>query len=144
MSYNKYSSYSNIKQICEFGKQSEQETLPVIRRFFKDNSILPTSKHFDKWDYISNTKNYELKTRTCSSNEYPTTMITQDKCKIDSVLLFKFTNGLYYIEYNKEQFDKYEIKLFTKYIKPIKYIYININDLIKIEENDNNNNGFID
>jgi hypothetical protein len=144
MSYNKYTSYSNIKKRCEFGKLSEQETLPIIRKFFKDKTIEPTTKHFDKWDYISKTKNYEIKTRTCKYNEYPTTMITQDKCMADSILLFKFTDGLYYIEYNKQQFDKYEIKLFTKYIKPINYIYIDINDLIKIEDINNKSCDFID
>jgi hypothetical protein len=137
-------SKSNVIKRCEFGKKSEEETLPIIRRFFKDETIEPTKKHFDKWDYTSQSKNYELKTRTCKYSEYPTTMITQDKCKIDSILLFKFTDGLYYIEYNKEQFDKYEIKLFTKYIKPINYIYIDIHDLIKIEETNHDDCGFLD
>jgi hypothetical protein len=66
-------------------------------------------------------------------------MIGLDKCEINSILLFKYTDGLYYIEYNKEQFDKYELKKFTKYTELKDYIYIPIKDLIKIEETNNDN-----
>jgi len=140
MSYNiKY----NIVKRCEFGKKSEMEVLPIIKKFFKDELIEPTTKHFDKWDYISKLKNYELKTRTANYKDYPTTMIGLDKCLINSILLFKFVDGLYYIEYNEEQFKKYEVKKFTKYQQKKDYIYIDINDLLLIETYKINND-FLD
>lgn len=138
-----YTFKCNIAKRCEFGKKSEMEVLPIIKKFFNDELIEPTTKHFDKWDYISKSKNYELKTRTCNYKDYPTTMIGTSKCQIDSILLFKFIDGLYYIEYNEEQFKKYEIKKFTKYQQKINYTYIDINDLLLIEKYENNND-FID
>lgn len=135
---------SNFQNRYNIGKQSEEEVLPIIRRFFKDNSIQPTTLKTDRYDYKGLIKNYELKTRTNKYNQYPTTMIGDDKCEVDSVLLFKYTDGLYYIEYNKEQFNKYELKKFTKYTIPKDYIYIPIKDLKKIEENDNINCDFFD
>jgi hypothetical protein len=132
---------SNFQTRYNIGKQSEEEVLPIIRNFFKDNSIQPTTKKTDRYDYKGLIKNYELKTRTNKYNQYPTTMIGLDKCEINSVLLFKYTDGLYYIEYNKEQFDKYELKKFTKYTVPKDYLYIPIKDLMKIENDDC---GFLD
>jgi len=135
---------SNFQTRYNIGKQSEEKILPIIRRFFKDKSIEPTKLKTDRYDYKGLTKNYELKTRTNKYNQYSTTMIGFDKCEINSILLFKYTDGLYYIEYNKEQFDKYELKKFTKYTIPKDYIYIPIKDLIKIEQTSNDNCEFLD
>jgi len=57
---------------------------------------------------------------------------------MNTIFLFYFTDGLYYIEYNKELFDTFEIKDFVrnprygKIDKPKKYIYIPIINLNKI------------
>lgn len=123
---------SNFQKRYTIGKASENEILPIIKQFFKDDTIQPTLNKLDRYDYKSTTKNYELKTRTNKYEDYPTTMIGLDKCEINSILLFKFTDKLMYIEYDEEKFKKYQIKLFTKYIQKKQYIYIDIIDLKEI------------
>lgn len=123
---------SGFQQRYDIGKASENEVLPIIKQFFKDDTIQPTINRLDKWDYISSTKNYELKTRTNKYEDYPTTMIGLDKCETNSILIFKFTDKLMYIEYDKEKFSNYQIKLFTKYCQKKEYIYIPIKDLKEI------------
>lgn len=114
------------------GIQSEKDILPIIQQYFDDN-IIPTTATYDRYDYKGTNYVYELKTRTNEYLKYPTTMISLLKTKqVNSIFLFCFTDGLYYIKYNKEQFDQYEVKKFTKYTKPVDYIYIPITDLIKI------------
>lgn len=125
---------SAFEKRYEFGKLSEEEVLPIIKEFFKDNTIEPTINKKDRYDYKSETKNYELKTRTNKYNDYPSTMIGLDKCEINSILLFKYTDGIYYIEYNEEQFKKYEVKKYTKYYQNKLYIYIPISDLKLIKQ----------
>ena len=58
----------------------------------------------------------ELKTRMNAKNKYPTTMVSQSKVNIAKeypkkkfVFCFKFTDGLYYIQYEKELFDTFEM-----------------------------------
>jgi hypothetical protein len=135
---------SAFQQRYEIGKSSEGEVLPIIKEFFKDNTIEPTINKLDRYDYKSKSKNFELKTRTNKYNDYPTTMIGLDKCEINSILLFKYTDGLYYIEYNEEQFKKYQIKKFTKYVQKKDYIYIPISDLKIIKQTIICNNNICD
>jgi len=123
---------SNFQKRYAIGKASENEILPIIKQFFKDDTIQPTINKLDKYDYKSTTKNYELKTRTNKYNDYPSTMIGLDKCLPNSILLFKFTDKLTYIEYDEEKFKKYQVKLFTKYSQKKQYIYIDILDLKEI------------
>lgn len=135
---------SAFEKRYEFGKSSEEEILPIIKEFFKDNTIEPTINKLDRYDYKSKSKNFELKTRTNKYNDYPTTMIGLDKCEINSILLFKYTDGIYYIEYNEEQFKKYQIKKFTKYVQKKDYIYIPISDLKIIKQTIICNNNICD
>ena len=102
---------SNFQTRYNIGKQSEEEVLPIIRNFFKDNSILPTTKKTDRYDYKGLIKNYELKTRTNKYNQYPTTMIGLDKCEINYFNTFK---GLKKYDVYGLQF----INLVEQYMKP--------------------------
>ena len=113
------------------GKKSEEETLPILRTFF-NRDIQPTEGFYNKYDFGCSKYNYELKTRTCKMNEYPTTMIGLIKCEPKTILIFRFTDAIGYIKYKEDKFKDYEIKLFTKYKEPVKHIYIPIKDLILI------------
>jgi hypothetical protein len=115
-----------------YGKEKESEVLPKIKQFFKDDTIIQSEKRYEKYDY-KGLKLYELKSRDCGLNSYPTTMIPVDKCIKDIILLFNFNDGLYYIEYDETNFSKYEQKRFTLYQQNKMYYYIPNNDLIKIE-----------
>lgn len=114
------------------GKKSESDVLEIIRNYFK-RDIIQTTEKFDKYDFTDDKYFYELKSRTNELNKYPTTMIGSSKLNENAILLFKFTDKLAYIEYNKDKFSSYETKKFTKYKIPQDYIYIPINDLILIE-----------
>ena len=116
-----------------FGKQSEAEILPIIREYFK-REIKQTEEKFNEYDFKDDIYNYELKTRTNLMNAYPTTMTTLNKCKANSILLFKYIDCLAYIEYDEEKFKNYGITKYTRYEDKHKrdHIFIPIKDLIII------------
>lgn len=95
---------------------------------------------FDVFDYYNDEYLVELKTRRNEYNKYPTTMIGLNKI-IEArkelkkcIFCFKFTDGLYYHIFDKN--IDYEIKKGGRSDRgcfEIKdYVYININQLIKI------------
>lgn len=123
---------SGFNQRYIIGKNSEDAVLPKIIKYFA-RDIVQTTDKFDKFDYKCPEYNYELKTRTNCLKQYPTTMIGSNKLTTNSVLLFKFTDCLAYINYDADRFAKYETRFFTKYDEPTSHTYIDIKDLIIIE-----------
>jgi hypothetical protein len=131
MSYNKIELDSYLK--------SELDLLPKLQEYFnKDIQHIKTK--YSPYDYKDDNTYYELKTRNNCLNEYPTTMIGYDKINKDkeTIFLFKYIDGLYYIKYNKDNFKDYNLKLFRRTDRGCKeklkyYIYIPIEDLIKID-----------
>jgi hypothetical protein len=99
----------------KFGKSQEGKILPHIRDFFQ-REIKAYSQEFSKYDFYDDRYNYELKSRTVNKRAYPTTMITFNKLETDKplILLFNFKDKLCYIEYNVEQFSKYEKQMFSR------------------------------
>jgi hypothetical protein len=90
-----------------FGTQKEIEVLDKIRVFFKDDTIKASSYKYSKHDFIG-TSIYELKSRNCSTKAFNTTLLPKTKVipdKENQVFLFNFTDGLYYINYNKNLFE---------------------------------------
>ncbi len=119
-----------------WGTYKETVILPNIRKYF-NKDIIQSPDKFAKHDFFDNETNYEVKSRTNSYRHYPTTMITCDKLIGEKklILLFNFTDGLYYIEYDEEKFKKYQRKLFSRANiswNEKEHIYIDINDLTKI------------
>lgn len=90
-------------------------------------------------DFISDKYIYELKKRNCKKTTYPTTIIGYNKLlyadKQDKpfILLFSFTDGLYYCVYNSDL--KYNVKKFVRhsrsdYIdKRSDYVFIDVDQL---------------
>lgn len=122
---------------CKLGLENEIKVLPIINEYFKDN-IKHIENKYSKFDYKGNQYLYELKTRNNENNKYPTTILPKDKLCDNLILLFSFSNGLYYIKYEKEVFDKFECKIFKRSYRGIhdvekEYIYIPITKLIKIK-----------
>lgn len=98
-----------------FGTTSEVNTLSAIQSF--DSTIQRNTNRYALFDYSGNNVNVELKTRNNAKDKYPTTMIGYNKVKIAEqnpnltyYFAFKYTDGLYYIKYNKELFDTFEVK----------------------------------
>ena len=122
----------------KFGKEKEQEILPIIKAFFK-REIKAYPNQYDDFDFWDGETEYELKSRTNSYSQYPTTMITRNKISKPNskqiILLFNYTDGLYFIKYNEEQFSKYETKFFSRAKQEWdekEHIYIPIVDLKKV------------
>jgi hypothetical protein len=119
------------------GSKAEDAVLPVICEYFK-RDIKKTAR-FCKYDYECKTYKYELKSRGNEYRKYPTTLVPLDKLVSDKMIfLFSFTDGLYYIEYEKELFDKFEVQKYVRNprvdIKDIKkdYLFIPIEELTLI------------
>lgn len=116
-----------------FGTEQENLVLPKLREFF-GREIKKSQNQYDKSDFFDDEYYYEMKSRTNAYSKYPTTMITEDKIREDKklILLFNFTDGLYYIEYDKEKFDGYERRMFSRAgfkWNEKSHLYIDINDL---------------
>jgi hypothetical protein len=98
-----------------FGTKKEKEVLPILQAHF--NSNIQMNPENSKYDFQDERFNYELKSRTCKSTTFNTTMISSDKCNSTEKeirLVFNFVDGLYYIEYNKRLFDTYKKELFSR------------------------------
>lgn len=125
---------SGYKQRYALGKQSEADILPIIKEYFK-REITPTEDKYDPFDFRDETYQYELKTRTNKMNQYPTTMVTLNKCQNNSILLFKYTDTVAFIEFDEERFKQYDVKKYTRYEDRQKkdHIFIPIKDLTIIK-----------
>ena len=129
------------KDSYAFGKTQEQKIFPIIKEYFNPN-ITPTEGQYAKYDFIDAVTNYELKSRTCKHNNYKDTMITFNKlcnCDVDKklILLFNFTNGLFFIEYNEIAFSQYRTDLFSRareFGDEKLHIYIPVEHLTLIQE----------
>ena len=128
------------KEELATGLKTQEIVLPIIKKYFKRN-IKNTDGKYNRYDYTDDDYKYELKSRTNNYNKFPTTLIGLDKIQDKSIFLFYFTDGLYYIEYGKEKFAKYEIKMVEavrkrngvvgKTLEP--HFFVDIKDLIEIK-----------
>lgn len=127
----------SFKQDYYFGLDQEEKVLPIIRNFF-NRDIQKSINKFERFDYSDEKYKYELKSRNNTYNKYLTTLICADKISKNSIFLFNFLDGLYYIKYRKSKFNKFEKKLFVRNKrydyndKQKDYIYIPIEYLKKI------------
>jgi hypothetical protein len=97
------------------GTKKEIIILPIIREHFQSDIKMNSTN--SKYDYQDDKYNYELKSRTCKSTTYTTTMISSDKCNSTEKpirLIFNFVDALYYIEYNARLFETYQRELFSR------------------------------
>ena len=138
---------TNYKIIVDFeiGTKSEINLLKVIQNYFDDITIVRSSNRYANFDYTNNKDILiELKTRSNEYNKYEDTLINVVKinkakllCKTQTIYFcFKFTDGLYYWQYNK--FDKLNYRIggrsdrSNKYNEKKLYSHIPINLLTKI------------
>jgi hypothetical protein len=124
----------------QFGKQKENDVLPIIKEYFNRDIKASTNK-WAKWDFTDETANYELKSRTNYLDKYPDTMITANKITDvrdkKTIFLFNFTDCIAYIEYTEDGFKDYTTKEFSRAkIKEDekKHIYIPVEDLTIIKK----------
>ena len=120
----------------KLGKQAEEKCLAIIQDYFK-RDIVQEPDAYSKHDYSCEKYTYELKTRTNRYSAYPTTMITANKLDDGRILLFNFTDGLWFIEYNKDKFSQYERRQFSRFganWDEKEHVFIPIGDLTQIKK----------
>lgn len=106
----------SIKDEVNYGTAKQKELFNDINKFFGGN-LKPTKFIYARYDFYDNTHIYELKSRKCSIHEYPSTVIALnkiDKKGRPQVFIFAFTDGIYYIRYDKELFDTFELRPFKR------------------------------
>ena len=109
----------NFRDDYIFGIKSENNTLPIFNKFFKTD--FKKLDRFNTFDFESDKIFLEIKTRTCKSTDYPTTMIPVSKLKKaqtitkDIYFIFIFKDNIYYIKYCPTIFDTFEKKLFVEF-----------------------------
>ena len=129
------------KRDVQQGFLNEVKVLPILRSYFKDDSIQLISGR-SVMDYSSDTALFELKTRTNYKTKYDTTMIGINKIEKaqsvgkDAYFIFKFTDCICYIKYERKLFETFETKLagrFDRGMQELKhYIFIPIEHLTEM------------
>jgi hypothetical protein len=125
------------------GMKNEDIVYNFLINKYPDENIKKVESRYEKYDFIGLNYIYELKSRNNNYNTYPTTLIALDKIikknKKKQIFIFKFLDGIYYIEYDEKKFNNYDKKYFKRNqrndfndIEKI-YIYIPIKDLIKYD-----------
>ena len=105
------------KEDIAFGKRNEDEKLNMLEDFLE--TTLQHQGSYAVLDFMNPTKSVfvELKSRRVSSDRYDTALIGLNKIKLMSEtsdieyhIVYKYLDGVFTIKYNKEQFDKYEVR----------------------------------
>jgi hypothetical protein len=131
---------ASFKNDYKMGKSQEMNILETIRQYF-DDDIEQANDKYSAYDYVGRHFVYELKSRTNVYKAYPTTMIGGDKIISGrpQIFLFKFLDGLYYIEKDEDLFKTFVKEDFVRnkrtdfYDIKKKYIFIPIDKLKKID-----------
>ena len=124
-----------------FGLNNEPIVIDRLTKYFGEE-IEKTKNKYCYYDAFSSNTKYEIKSRRCRYDTYSTTIIPIHKRKENEnsrlVFVFHFLDGLYYIVYNKDLFETFEIKEFTYNRQgcanlPLKHFLIPIECLLKID-----------
>jgi hypothetical protein len=122
------------------GAVAEKYGYTVIKNVFAVGELHQSKFKFSHYDFYDNKFLYELKSRNIKSSDFYTGII--NVCKLvdnNIIFVFKYTDGYFYLEYDKELFKTFgrnrqvnsqevieiPIRLLTKF---------NENDKIKIEK----------
>lgn len=122
-----------------FGKNQEKRIKPILDKHFKVE-LTHSSEQYSKYDFECDEFYIEIKSRKCSYNSFPTTLLTCNKItnvSKDLIFVFNFNDGIYYIKYDQDRFNNYLKKSFSRsgFSFDYKdYYYIPINDLLKIQD----------
>ena len=118
---------AKIEQDLAFGLPKEDAIINNLSTYFQ-TQIEKTTQYcvYDAHDIEDNNIKYEIKSRRCKHTQYPTTIIPVHKTKVSHKILkfvFHFTTGLFYITYDKNLFDTFNIKSVGAYRKNGEFTY---------------------
>ena len=128
-----------MEKDLQFGCENETEIYETLCAKF--GKLERSKDQYAPFDFYNDEVEIELKSRRCRKNQYVTTMIGQDKVIRRTskrlVLVFKFSDGIYFIEYSKEKFKNYFVREFRRYRKGVNdylkpYVYIPVTELSEL------------
>ena len=123
-----------------YGVSHQKDVVKSLEGFFGEN-IEETKDRYCIYDAESKQTNYEIKSRRFHKDKYPTTIIPSHKTKANKarrlIFVFRFTDGLYYIEYIPALFNSFEKKMVTYQrqgiqVRPVEHYCIPIELLTEI------------
>lgn len=128
-----------------FGAKSEDEQRDVLEMHFGESLQKDTYK-WAVFDFFNKDKtiNVEMKSRNNKHDTYATTIVGYNKIRACSdpmkryYFAFVFTDGIYYIQYDKTLFDTFDCNDFVRNgrvdynDKIAKYVFIPINALTRM------------
>lgn len=132
--------YNKLKSDVKFGLEQEELIKDIMLDYFKIPYLNKTSQ-FNEFDYYYNNIYFEVKSRRCKYNTYPTTMIGYNKIKNlrkngikECYFIFNFEDDIYCYKYNdNDNFEIMKSGRFDRGLNEIKnYYHIPINKLVKI------------
>ena len=110
------SANTNFQSDIGFGLRNQSSILCTLQGRF-GTSIVETTDKFCKWDFEDSDGNhYEVKSRRTSKMCYPTTLLPCHKImrtNAKQYFLFRYTDKLCFIQYDKILFDTFETGLIT-------------------------------
>jgi hypothetical protein len=139
-------SWKSLKGDLAFGLYNEEKIKPLLEKYFG----LPLTKEPHRYahhDYFSDDRQkiIELKSRRNTYNKYETTLLNSSKIRnipsdttAEYYFVFNYTDGMYFIKYDKEQFNTFKCEDFTRIHRadkdehPVKHYYIPIEALTRI------------
>lgn len=112
----------SVKADKAYGTKSELEKQAIIEKFF-NIKLIKDENEYAPFDYHDEpeTTYMELKSRIdITSNKYPTTLIGASKvANIKEgkkyIFIWAYTDGIYYLEYDKKLWDTFELKPFKRF-----------------------------
>jgi len=141
--------FRSFKNDLQYGLEKELEVIDILKLNFEDERNIRTTKDIYGDDYYiydfeaeSGTA-FELKSRRVRKFQYPSTIVPVSKIRETDkkqIFIFNFTDACCSIEYNKELWDKFEVKnvstqRFGKLDLPKPHFHIpikHLKDLVKI------------
>ena len=106
----------------KFGKQSEEVMIHFLNAFYGEEhhkETLPNGEvdEYDRHDFwnASRSAKRELKTRRICHTQYPTALINQSKIthqdpNVKYTYIWKYTDGVFYLDYDKTLWDTFNVK----------------------------------
>lgn len=97
----------------KYGLSQENEVLNILKDHFKIPNLRKTVNIYSTMDFTSEDYEFELKSRKFEYNKYPTTIIGDNKIQYAAthhktiIFVFKFTDGIYFIKYDKNLFKDF-------------------------------------
>ena len=112
----------SVKEDKAYGDKSEIEKKSIIEKFF-NVQLVKDEDPYATFDFFTPTQDtfMELKSRIdVHSAQYPTTIISAHKVNnikegAKYIFIWAYTDGIFYLEYDKALWDTFECKPFKRY-----------------------------